>query len=47
MLPEGFRRQPKARSPASLRQGASQTFFQQIYVFTDQQDACFQKSCRM
>src|SRR5262249_20453491 len=34
MLPEGFRRQPKARSPASLRQGASQTFFQQIYAFT-------------
>src|SRR5215813_349996 len=34
MLPEGLRRQPKARSPASLRQGASQTFFQQIYVFT-------------
>ena len=33
MLPEGLRRQPKARSPASLRQGASQTFFQQIYVF--------------
>src|SRR5262249_21622350 len=35
MLPEGLRRQPKARSPASLRQGASQTFFQQIYAFTD------------
>src|SRR6516162_3781385 len=34
MLPEGVRRQPKARSPASLRQGASQTFFQQIYAFT-------------
>jgi hypothetical protein len=34
MLPEGLRRQPKARSPASLRQGASQTFFPQIYVFT-------------
>ena len=34
MLPEGLRRQPKARSPASLRQGASQTFFQQIYAFT-------------
>src|SRR5262249_4976855 len=34
MLPEGLRRQPKARSPASIRQGASQTFFQQIYVFT-------------
>jgi hypothetical protein len=34
MLPEGLRRQPKARSPASLGQGASQTFFQQIYVFT-------------
>jgi len=35
MLPEGLRRQPKARSPASLRQGASQTFFQQIYAFTE------------
>jgi hypothetical protein len=34
MLPESLRRQPKARSPASLRQGASQTFFQQIYAFT-------------
>src|SRR5262249_5858445 len=34
MLPEGLRRQPKARSPASLRQGASQSFFQQIYAFT-------------
>jgi hypothetical protein len=34
MLPEGLRRQRKARSPASLRQGASQTFFQQIYAFT-------------
>ena len=33
MLPEG-RRQRKAHSPASLRQGASQTFFQQIYAFT-------------
>jgi hypothetical protein len=34
MLPEGHRRQPIARSPASLRQGASQTFFQQTYAFT-------------
>jgi hypothetical protein len=31
--PEGRPRQPRARSPASLRQ-ASQTFFQQIYAFT-------------
>ena len=31
-IPESLRRQPKARSPASLRQGASQTFFQQIYA---------------
>src|SRR5262249_52710542 len=32
--PEGRRREPRARSPDSLRQGASQTFFQQIYAFT-------------
>src|SRR5262249_38313550 len=43
MLPEGLRRQPKARSPASLRQGASQTFFQQIYAFTIQSLATVQR----
>jgi hypothetical protein len=35
MLPEGRRRQPKVVLLLQIRQGASQTFFQQTYAFTD------------